>query len=63
MSRPKTKPELKRQNLNVTLSPNLIGKAKAYACMSGYSVSSMVEASLGDFLLKLERELKKNHLP
>ena len=59
MSRPKINPTMRRKDLNITLPPTLISKAKEYAEMSGESVSVMVEVSLGDFLDRLETELKK----
>jgi hypothetical protein len=62
MSRPKINPSKRRKGINLTLPPLLISKAKAYAEMSGESVSVMVEVSLGDFLDRLETELKKTHL-
>ena len=61
MSRPKINPTMRRKDLNITLPPTLISKAKEYAEISGESVSALVEVSLIYFLEKMEREITKVH--
>lgn len=57
MPRPRINPEHHRKNLVITLPPDLIGKAKAYAAFGGETVSAWVEALLSDSIAKLERTL------
>ena len=63
MARPKTAPSAHRKQIAITLPPELISKAKAYAEMGGGSVSGMVEATLTDFLAKMDRELERKFSP
>ena len=46
MSRPKLKAGAKRENVTLTLPPELIGEAKAIAELAGMSVSKIVEILL-----------------
>ena len=46
MSRPKLKAGAKRENITLTLPPELIGEAKAIAELAGMSVSRIVEILL-----------------
>ena len=46
MSRPKLKTGAKRENVTLTLPPDLISEAKAIADLAGMSVSKIVEILL-----------------
>ena len=55
MSRPKLKAGAKRENVTLTLPPELIGEAKAIAELAGMSVSKIVEILLNGAFDQLKK--------
>jgi hypothetical protein len=50
MPRPRTNPELHRQNVALTLPPTLINEARSLAAIRGQSLSQQVERLLQDWV-------------
>jgi hypothetical protein len=57
MPRPRINPNAHRKDIALTLPPQLIERAKLVCELGGWSVSSVVEKALTNYLNALDREL------
>ena len=57
MPRPRINPDAHRKNIALTLPPQLIERAKTVCELGGWSVSSVVEKALTNYLNALDREI------
>jgi hypothetical protein len=62
MTRPTIPKRFHRQQIALTLPPSLILRAKAFAELGKVPVSRMVEGALNDWLDKVEKELRRQHI-
>ena len=57
MPRPRINPDTHRKDIALTLPPQLIERAKTVCEIGGWSVSSVVEKALTNYLNALDREI------
>jgi hypothetical protein len=57
MPRPRINPNAHRKDIALTLPPQLIERAKLICELGGWSVSSVVEKALTNYLNALDREI------